>query len=151
MEFHAYYWSNLIALRPLLSAALCFFLRKDPILLTAIVARLAKAGIKAVKPLYILKEHVGKEVLEEFESWSVELVLCPNWSEEVCTNDSLDLGTLECIVLLLYFSHIPLSISVRSSFNNCWISLCLQFSLYWKRFIKGALSLYNCLMLSTCL
>ena len=86
---------------------------------TAIVARLAKAGIKAVKPLFILKECVGKEVFESSK------VGCPNWSEGVCTNDSLDLGTLRCIVLLLYFSHIPLSTSVRSSFNNCWISLCL--------------------------
>ena len=92
---------------------------------TAIVARLAKAGIKAVKPLFILKEHAGEEVLEKLESWSVESVFCPNWSEEVCTNDSLDLGTLECIVLLLYFSHTPLSARVRSSFSNCQISLCL--------------------------
>ena len=44
---------------------------------TAIVARLAKAEIKAAKPLFILKEHAGKEILEEFESWSVELVLSP--------------------------------------------------------------------------
>ena len=86
---------------------------------TAIVARPAKAGIKAVKPLFILKEHVGEEVLEKFESWSVESVFCLNWSEGLCTNDSLDLGTLECIVLLLYFSRIPLSASVRSSFSNC--------------------------------
>ena len=71
---------------------------------TAIVARLAKTGIKAVKPLFILKECAGEEVLK---NWSVESVFCSNWSEEVCTNDSLDLGTLECIVLLLYFSHIP--------------------------------------------
>ena len=56
MEFHANDWSDLIALRPLLSAALRFFCRKDPMLSTAIVARLAKAGIKAVKPLFILKE-----------------------------------------------------------------------------------------------
>ena len=92
---------------------------------TAIVARPAKAGIKAVKPLLILKEHVGKEVLKKFKSRSVESVFCPNWSEGVCTNDSLDLGPLECIVLLVYFSHIPLNASVRSSFSNCWISLCL--------------------------
>ena len=122
MEFHANDWSDLIALRPLLSAALHFFGRKDPILSTAKVGRPAKAGIKAAKPLFVLKECEGREVLEEFISWSVESVLCPNWSEEVCTNDSLDLGTLECIVLL-YFSHIPLSARVRSSFNNCWINL----------------------------
>ena len=107
MEFHANDWSDLIALRPLLSAALCFFCRKGPILSTAIVARLAKAGTKAEKLLFILKEHVGEEVLKKFESWSVESVLCPNWSEEVCTNDSLDLGTLECIVLLLYSAVFP--------------------------------------------
>ena len=92
---------------------------------TAIVARLAKAGTKAAKPLFILEEHAGEEVLKKFKSWSVELVFCPNWSEGVCTYDSLDLGTLECIVLLLYFSHIPLSASVRSSFSNSWMSLCL--------------------------
>ena len=86
---------------------------------TAIVARPAKAGIEAAKPLFVLKECEGKEVLEEFKSWSEESVLCPNRSEEVCTNGSSDLGTLKCIVLLLYFSHIPLSASVRSSFNNC--------------------------------
>ena len=33
---------------------------------TAIVARLAKAGMKAVIPLFILKEYVGKEVLKKF-------------------------------------------------------------------------------------
>ena len=92
---------------------------------TAIVARLARAGIKAAMPLFILKEYAGKEVLKKFESWSVESGFCPNWSDEVHANDSLDLGTLESIVLLLYFSHIPLSTSVRSSFSNCWISLCL--------------------------
>ena len=53
MEFHANDWSDLIALRPLLSAALCFFRRKDPILSTAIVARLVKAGMKAAKPLFV--------------------------------------------------------------------------------------------------
>ena len=92
---------------------------------TAMVARPAKAEIKAAMPLFILKEHVGEEVLEKFESQSVELVFCPNRSEGVHANDSLDLGTLESIVLLLYFSRIPLSVSVRSSFSNCWISLCL--------------------------
>ena len=92
---------------------------------TAIVARPARAGIKAAMPLFILKGHADKEVLKKFESQSVESVFCPNWSEGVHANDSLDLGTLESIVLLLYFSHIPLSASVRSSFNNCWISLCL--------------------------
>ena len=56
MEFQANNWSDLIALRPLLNAALCFFCRKDPILSTAIVARLAKAGIKAAKPVFVLKE-----------------------------------------------------------------------------------------------
>ena len=63
MEFHASDWSDLIVLRPLLSAALCFFWRKDPMLSTAIVARPAKAGIKAVKPLFISKECAGEEVL----------------------------------------------------------------------------------------
>ena len=92
---------------------------------TAIVARLAKAGIKAAMPLFILKEHAGEEVLEKFESRSVESVFCPDRSEGVHANDLLDLGTLESIVLLLYFSRIPLSASVRSSFSNCWISLCL--------------------------
>ena len=92
---------------------------------TAIVARLAEAGIKAAMPLFILKERAGEKVLEKFKSWSVESVFCPNQSEGVRTNDSLDLDTLESIVRLLYFSHIPLSISVRSSFSNCWISLCL--------------------------
>ena len=86
---------------------------------TAIVARPAKAGIKAAMPLFILKERTGEAVLKKFERWSVESVFCPNWSEIVRANDSLDLGTLESIVLLLYFSHIPLSTSVRSSFNNC--------------------------------
>ena len=86
---------------------------------TAIVAWPAKAGIKAAMPLFILKERAGKEVLEKFKSWSVESVFCPNWSKGVCADDSLDLGTLESIVLLLYFSRIPLSASVRSSFNNC--------------------------------
>ena len=70
---------------------------------TAIVARLAKAGIKAAMPLFILKERAGEEVLKKFESWSVESVFCPNWSEGVCANDSLDLGTLESIVLLFIF------------------------------------------------
>ena len=92
---------------------------------TAIVARPAKAGMKAVIPLFILKECVGKEVLEKFENQSAELGFCLNWSDGVCANDSLDLGTLEDVVLLLYFSRIPLSASVRSSFSNCWISLCL--------------------------
>ena len=55
MEFHANNWSDLIALRPLLNAALCFICRKDPILSTAIVARPAKAGMKAAKPLFVLK------------------------------------------------------------------------------------------------
>ena len=86
---------------------------------TAIVARLAKAGIKAVMPLFILKDRVGEEILKKFKSQSVEPVFCPNWSEGVCTNDSLDLGTLKSIVFLLYFRHIPLSTSVRSSFSNC--------------------------------
>ena len=86
---------------------------------TTIAARPAKARIKAAKPLFILKECEGGEVLEECKSWSVESVLRPNWSEGVHTNDSLDLGTLGCIVLPLYFSHISLSASVRSSFNNC--------------------------------
>ena len=54
---------------------------------TAIVARPAKAGIKAAMPLFILKEHVGEEVLKKFERWSVESVFCPNWSEGVHTND----------------------------------------------------------------
>ena len=53
MEFHANDWSDLIALRPLLSAALHFFCRKDSMLSTAIVARPAKAGIKAAKPLFV--------------------------------------------------------------------------------------------------
>ena len=79
---------------------------------TAIVARPAKAGIKAVMPLFILKEYVGKEVLEKFKSRSVESGFCPNWSDGVRANDSLDLGTLESIVFLLYFSRIPLSASV---------------------------------------
>ena len=92
---------------------------------TAIVARPAKAEIKAAMPLFILKEHAGEEVLEKFKSQSMESVFCLNWSEGECTNDSLDLGTLESIVLLLYFSRIPLSASARSSFSNCWISLCL--------------------------
>ena len=118
-------WSDLIALRPLLHAALHFFCRKDPILSTAIVARLAKEGMKAAKPLFVLKECEGREILENFESWSMESVFCPIWSEEVCTNDSLDSGTLECSVLLLFLSLIPFSTSVKSSFNNCWISLCL--------------------------
>ena len=82
---------------------------------TAIVARPAKAGIKVAMPLFILKERAGEEVLKKVR----------NWSEGVRANDSLDLGTLESIVLLLYFSCIPLSASVRSSFSNCWISLCL--------------------------
>ena len=80
---------------------------------TAIVARPAKAGIKAAMPLFILKECAGEEVLKKFKSWSMESVFCHNWSEGVCTNDSLDSGTLESIVLLLYFSHIPLSASVH--------------------------------------
>ena len=92
---------------------------------TVIVARPAKAGMKAVIPLFILKEYAGEEVLEKFKNWSVESGFCPNWSDGVHANDSLDLGTLESIVLLLYFSCIPLSPSVRSSFSNCWISLCL--------------------------
>ena len=92
---------------------------------TAIVARPAKAGIKAAMPLFILKERAGEEVPEKFKSWSVESVFCPNRSEGVRTNDSLDLGTLESIVLLYISCCIPLSASVRSSFSNCWISLCL--------------------------
>ena len=92
---------------------------------TAIVARPANAGIKSVMPLFILKEYASKEVLEKFENQSVESGFCPNWSDGVHANDSLDLGTLESIVLLLYFSRIPLSVSVRSSFSNSWISLCL--------------------------
>ena len=92
---------------------------------TAIVARPAKAGMKAVMPLFILKEYVGKEVLEKFENRSAESGFCLNCSDGLRANDSLDLGTLESIVLLLYFSRIPLSTSVRSSFSNCWISLCL--------------------------
>ena len=55
MEFHASDWSDLIALRPLLNAVLHFFCRKDPMLSTAIVARLVKAGMKAVIPLFTLK------------------------------------------------------------------------------------------------
>ena len=86
---------------------------------TAIVARPAKAGIKAAMPLFILKERVVEEVLKKFKNWSVESVFCLNGSEGVHTNDSLDLGTLGSIALLLYFSRIPLSASVRSSFSNC--------------------------------
>ena len=46
-------------------------------------ARPAKAGIKAAKPLFILKEHAGEEVLKKFKSWSAESVLYPNWSGSV--------------------------------------------------------------------
>ena len=58
---------------------------------TAIVARPAKAGMKAVIPLLTLKEDVGKEVLEKFKNRSAESGFCPDWSDGVCTNDSLDL------------------------------------------------------------
>ena len=125
MEFHASDWSDLIVLRPSFNAVLHFFCRKDPMLSTAIVARPAKAGMKAVIPLFTLKEDVGKEVLEKFENQSTESGFCLDRSDGVRTNDSLDLGTLDSVVLLLYFSRIPLSAIVRFSFSNCWISLCL--------------------------
>ena len=86
---------------------------------TAIVARPAKAGMKAEKPLFIFKERGGREVPKNFKSWSLESLSCPKWSEEFCANDSLDVGTLEYMVLLLCLSLVPFSTSVRSSFNNC--------------------------------
>ena len=110
MEFHTNDWSDLIALRPLLNAAL-----QDPILSTAIVARPAKAGMKAAKPLFVLKVYEGGEVLKDFESWSMESIFFPKRSEELCTNDSLDLSTLMWNVLLLFFNLFPFSASVRSS------------------------------------
>ena len=47
---------------------------------TAIVARPAKAGMKADKPLFIFKERGGREAPENFESWSLESLSCPKWS-----------------------------------------------------------------------
>ena len=54
MEFHARDWSDWIAVMPLATAAFLFFCRKEPILSTAIVVKLAKAGIKAASPLLAL-------------------------------------------------------------------------------------------------
>ena len=54
MEFYARDWSDWIAAMPLARAASLFFCRKEPILSTAIEARLAKAGIKAANPLLAL-------------------------------------------------------------------------------------------------
>ena len=45
------------------------------------VARPAKAGIKAAMPLFILKECADEEVLKKFKSQSVESNFCPIWSE----------------------------------------------------------------------
>ena len=61
MEFHVSNRSDLIAPRPLYNALLRFFCKKDPMLSTAMVARPAKAGMKADKPLFIFKEGGGVE------------------------------------------------------------------------------------------
>ena len=87
MEFHVKGWSNLIALKPLLRASLCFFCRKEPILSTAIVTRLAKAGMKATKPLFVLKE--GEVV---FEKLSIESIFFLDRLEEFFARDSFGLG-----------------------------------------------------------
>ena len=78
MEFHVKGWSDLIALRPLLRASLCFFCRKEPILSTAIVTRPAKAGMKATKVV--------------FEKLSIESISFPERLEEFCAHDSFGLG-----------------------------------------------------------
>ena len=87
MEFHVKGWSDFTALRPLLRASLCFFCRKEPILSTAIVTRPAKAGMKATKPLFVLKE--GEVV---FEKLSIESISFPERLEEFCACDSFGLG-----------------------------------------------------------
>ena len=87
MEFHVKGWSDLIALRPLHRASLCFFCRKEPILSTAIVIRPAKAGMKATKPLFVLKE--GEVV---FEKLSIESISFPKRLEEFCAHDLFGLG-----------------------------------------------------------
>ena len=87
MEFHVKGWSGLIALRPLLRASLYFFCRKEPILSTAIVTMLARAGMKATKPLFILKE--GEVV---FKKLSIEPISLPERLEGFCAHDSFGHG-----------------------------------------------------------
>ena len=110
MEFHVKGWSDLIALRPLLRASLCFFCRKEPILSTAIVTRLAKAGMKATKPLFVLKE--GEVV---FEKLSIESISFPERLEEFCACHSFGLGIPS--VLLVFLTFFPVA-QFRSSYNN---------------------------------
>ena len=64
MKFHARDWSDWIAAMPLARAAFLFFCRKESILSTAIVARPAKAGIKATSPLLALYEYEGGVAFE---------------------------------------------------------------------------------------
>ena len=86
------------------------------------VARLAKAGMKAAKLLFALKGYEGEVVLENVSRESISF---PKRLEEFSANYSLDLGTLEWSVLLLFFNLFPFSTRVRSSSNNCCISCCL--------------------------
>ena len=59
MEFYAKDWSDWIAAMPLAKVAFLFFCRKESILSTAMVARLAIAGIKAANPLLALCGYEG--------------------------------------------------------------------------------------------
>ena len=111
MEFHVKGWSDLIALRPLCRASLYFFCRKEPILSTAIVTRPAKAGMKATKPLFALKE--GEVV---FKNLSIESISFPERLEEFCAHDSFGLG-IPSILLLFFLTFFPVA-QFRSSSNN---------------------------------
>ena len=110
MEFHVKGWSDLIALRPLLRASLCFFCRKEPILSTAIVTRLGKVGMKATKCLFVLKE--GEVV---FKKLSIEPISFPEKLEEFYARDSF--GPQIPGVLLLFLTFFPVA-QFRSSSNN---------------------------------
>ena len=66
---------------PLARAAFLFFCRKEPILSTAIVARLAKAGIKAANPLLALYGYEGGIA---FENLLTKPLLVQLRAEELC-------------------------------------------------------------------
>ena len=131
MEFHVKGWSDLIALRLLLRASLCFFCRKEPILSTAIVTRPARAGMKATKPLFILKE--GEVV---FEKLSIEPISLPERLEEFCARDSFGLGIPSVLVFFFFFNLFPCNTILGLHLITLY-KPCLYCSLYWKRFISG--------------
>ena len=101
MEFHVKGWSDLIALRPL-ELHCAFSAGKNLYFQLLLVTRPAKAGMKATKPLFTLKE--GEVV---FKKLSIESISFPERLEEFCACDSFGLGIPS--VLLLFFNLFPCS------------------------------------------